>query len=323
MDDSTALHRRLPVVDVLRGVALVAMAVYHFSWDLAYHRFVDWDVAGDPVWRDFAKAIAASFLVISGLSLVLARRAGADAGRYAFRVAKIGAAAAAVTAVTYAVFPDSFVFFGILHMIAVGAILSAPFLGAPAIVPALAAAAVLWIATTVTDPLFDAPALWWVGLSTTTPVSNDYVPVFPWLAPMLVGVALGRLIATGRIRLPAVAPTAMPLRALAAAGRWSLVIYLVHQPLLFGLVSLAAGVLPTSPAVERARFVGECRAECERWEAAAGLCERFCGCVATSLDGTSYFTVRGGDPELGTLVATAATTCRGTEEDAEPVPPAE
>ncbi|BBE73643.1 DUF1624 domain-containing protein [Oharaeibacter diazotrophicus] len=323
MDDSTAIPRRLPVVDVLRGVALVAMIVYHFSWDLAYHRLVDWDVAGDPVWRDFARTIAASFLAISGLSLVLARRAGADAGRYAFRVAKIGAAAAAVTAVTYAMFPDSFVFFGILHMIATGAILSAPLLGAPAIVPALLAAAVSWIAATVTHPLFDAPLLWWVGLSTTTPVSNDYVPVFPWLAPMLVGVAVGRLVATGRIRLPSATPTAAPLRALAAAGRWSLVVYLVHQPLLFGLVSVAAGVLPTSPAVERARFVGECRAECVRWDDRPGYCERFCGCVASSLDGTSYFSVRGGDPELGTLVATAATTCRTAEDDAGAEAPAE
>lgn len=311
------------MVDVLRGVALAAMIVYHFSWDLAYHRLVDWDVAGDPVWRDFARTIAASFLAISGLSLVLARRAGADAGRYVLRIAKIGAAAAAVTAVTYAVFPDSFVFFGILHMIATGAILSAPLLGAPAIVSLALAAAVLWIAATVTHPLFDAPLLWWVGLSTTTPVSNDYVPVFPWLAPMLVGVAFGRLVATGRIRLPSAAPTAAPLRALAAAGRWSLVIYLVHQPLLFGLVAVAASVLPTSPAVERARFVGECRAECVRWDDRPGHCERFCGCVASSLDGTSYFSVRGGDPELGTLVATAATTCRTVEDDADAEAPAD
>ena len=70
--------RRLALIT--GGSAIVAMAAYHFSWDLAYHRLVDWDVAGDPVWRDFARTIAASFLAISGLSLVLARRAGADAG---------------------------------------------------------------------------------------------------------------------------------------------------------------------------------------------------------------------------------------------------
>ncbi len=326
MDESTAPDRRLPAIDVLRGVALAAMVVYHFSWDLAYHRLVDWQVAADPAWKDFARSIAASFLFISGLSLALAARDGIDVARHGKRIAKIALAAAAVSLVTWFVFPDAFVFFGILHMIAAGSLLATPLLRAPAALPMLLGIGFVALPQVWSSPVFDAPALWWVGLAPTVPPSNDYVPVFPWFGPMLIGIGVGRLIAAGAISVPRWKAEHGPGRWLAVAGRWTLPVYLVHQPILFSAVAGAALVLPVDPVAEKTRFVAECTAECAKWDGTTGdYCPRFCGCVADALAGTRQFTVRGGptDAESQSLVATAAATCRAGE-DAEPdfaVPP--
>ncbi len=297
---------RYPTIDVLRGVALVAMAVYHFSWDLAYHGFVAWDVAGDPGWRAFAMAIAGSFLLISGVALSLAARGGVDPGAFAIRLMKIAGAAALVSLATLFLFPDTWIFFGILHMIAAGSLIGLLFLGLPVWVTALAALAVVLLPLVVSGGMFDLRPLLFLGLSSVPPVSNDFVPVFPWLAPVLAGIALGRLVAEGRIRVSTAPLRSAGARLLALMGRWSLPIYLLHQPLLFGLVWLAAMALPPDPAVERARFEEACRQGCGPGEAA---CAAFCGCVADALDGTPFFMTRGGDPSMSAVVSTAVAAC--------------
>ena len=314
MAESIDPRPRLPVVDVARGVALLAMVVYHLSWDLAYARFVPWDVSGDPLWRGFAAAIAGSFLLLSGLSLVLAAERSPGLEGPLRRIGKLALAAAAVSLATYLVFPDSFVFFGILHMIAVGSLLGLPLRRAPVPLLLALAAFVLILPQVARSPAFDHPAFWPLGLSATIPPANDYVPVFPWFAPILVGMSLGRLVVSGAIRLPAVNAGRWPARAFAVAGRWSLVIYLLHQPLLFGAVDGLSRLLPPDPGTERIRFVRECTAECAGFAPPdAGYCPRFCGCVADALEGTAFWSVRGGDPEMSSLVAAAAGTCRGAD----------
>lgn len=311
MTDRLPAASRLAAVDIIRGLAVLAMVSYHLSWDLAYAGFVSWDVTGDPPWRAYAMAIAGSFLCLSGLSLVLSTRAGLVAGRYFRRVLKIGAAAGLVSLATRLAFPDAWVFFGILHMIAVGSLLAYPLLYArPLSLLALAALALAlpWIAR---SPAFDAPLLWPLGLSATTPLANDYVPIFPWLAPMLAGMAVGRLVVDGHLPLPRVAAESRPGRLTAFLGRWSLPIYLAHQPILFGLVTWLASVLPADPAVESARFQEGCVSACLAEGQAAGQCRAFCGCVTSALEGTSYWSVRGGDPTLTDLLGAAATTCQG------------
>ena len=65
-----SVKRRIPLVDVLRGVALAAMAVYHFAWDLSFFSLADFGVTENPLWIAFARAIAGSFLALVGVGLV-------------------------------------------------------------------------------------------------------------------------------------------------------------------------------------------------------------------------------------------------------------
>lgn len=311
---ATAGSARIPLIDALRGLAVVAMAVYHLSWDLAYHHLVAWDVVGDPLWRGFAISIAASFLTLSGVSLALAEARGLVPGRaYWLRILKIGAAAALVSLGTFFIFPDAWIRFGILHMIALGSLLALPFLKASALLAGLAAGVVLFAAPALTGPAFDAPALVWTGLSETVPPATDYVPVVPWFAAMLAGIAVGKALASGRFAVPR-ETFGGPGRALALLGRWSLPIYLLHQPILFGLTAAITLALPVNETVERETFVRACRLECTR-TADGESCTRFCDCVAGSLDGTGFWSVRGGDPEMQSLIATAAGACRAGDYD--------
>jgi uncharacterized membrane protein len=83
------------------------------------------------------------------------------------------------------------------------------------------------------DPLFDSRWTNWVGLITHKPVTEDYVPVLPWLGVAMWGMAAGRwMLARRRPWLSAGVPAAMA--PLALLGRWSLSFYMLHQPLLIG-----------------------------------------------------------------------------------------
>ncbi len=275
---------RLHLIDAARGIAIAAMVVYHFSWDLRHFGYIAADVTHDPGWRLFARSIAGSFLFIVGVSLVLASRSGFRAGRYLRRLALIAASAAAITIVTYLVFPDSYVFFGILHHIAVASVLGLAFVNAPIWLVAAAAVASFLAPAYLAGPAFDPPAMVWLGLATYIPRSNDFVPLFPWFGVVLAGIVAARLARWLPKGLAAVAGLSPRIATpLVWAGRHSLVIYLLHQPILFGLVFLAAQVAPPDLARLEPSYVEACTSACIRSEVDAEICRRTCTCLADRL----------------------------------------
>ena len=182
---------RWPAIDVARGVAIAAMVVYHFAWDLSFVRLIATDIVGHPAWQLFARTIAASFLVLVGIGLALGHGDGVRWRSYLRRLAVITGAALAITLVTRFAFPDEYIFFGILHCIALSSLLALPFLRAPTAVLAVAAAFCFAAPFLFTAPALDEPYLDWLGLGSSAPVTNDYVPVFPWFGWVLVGLAGG------------------------------------------------------------------------------------------------------------------------------------
>ena len=300
---------RLPLVDAARGALLLAMASYHFSWDLANVRLVGWGVATDPLWRAYAAAIAGSFLFLSGLSFRLAARGGLDPFRYGTRLARLALAAAAVSAGTYIVFPEAWVFFGILHMMLLASLLAPLLVRLPAALLLMLAAAALVLPQVWRSPAFDGIGWGFLGLAETPPVSNDLVPVFPWIAPYILGLVVGGPLARRAAEATGTPPLRRGTAWLAVLGRYSLVFYLVHQPLLYGFATGLAAVLPVDPAVQRASFIGDCRLECTRQGADAEVCERFCGCVAASVDDTGIWDQRSSDPSFEPLLSTAVQAC--------------
>lgn len=283
-----APSRRIDWIDIARAVALIAMAIYHFSWDLEFFGYLDPGTAGSGPLKWFARSIASSFLILVGVSLVLAHPNGIRWQGYGRRLAMIVAAALAITAATRWFTPDAFVFFGILHQIAFASILGLAFLRLPA--PALFVIAALWLSVPFWGKMaaFDAPWLTWLGLSPFPPRSNDFVPVFPWFAAVLAGMGLGRLmIGTNATEWLRAHPPGRNIlfNVLRFLGRHSLATYLLHQPILIACVYLFSLV---SPPDEGAHFVNACVSTCTA-EYEADRCEAFCGCALSKLKENGLF----------------------------------
>jgi uncharacterized membrane protein len=230
---------RIVGIDTLRGIAICAMIAYHFSFDLNWFGVFRADFNRDALWLSLRAFIVTAFLLLVGVSLVLAQRARISTPRYWRRIALIAACALLVTVGSYFIFPRTFITFGILHCIAVASILTWPLVRFP-VVALLVGIGVIAVGTQVQLAVFDAPWLNWVGLMTHKPATEDYVPLFPWLGVVCVGIAAGAWLGAREFR---------PLQGIARRapawlnwlGRHSLLVYMVHQPLLIGALRV---VLP-------------------------------------------------------------------------------
>lgn len=275
---------RIQLVDLARGIALLAMFVFHFAYDLSNFGLIETDIAFEPGWRLFARCIAGSFLVIVGASLVLATRKGLNRSAFLKRLAMVVAAAAAVTIGTFFAMRDNFIFFGILHHVALASVLALPFLRLPIVLVVLAAVIAFALPAFVDLPLFDQPWAVWLGFSHAPIQTADFVPVFPWFGCVLTGIALARLVLP-RLDGTAAAgwrPGSRPARIICWGGRHSLLVYLVHQPVFIGLIMLATQVVtPLSPD-ERA-FRGECQRSCTGPSLSGQACQEICSCTVDGL----------------------------------------
>lgn len=228
---------RLDRLDALRGLAIVWMAGFHFAFDLNHFGLLQprQNFYLDPFWTWQRTAIVSLFLFTAGLSQAVAWQAGQDWPRFWRRWAQVAVCALLVSLGSALMFPRSWISFGVLHGIAVMLVLCR----AAAPLPlrwlwaggALALLLPLW----VQHPFFDTRPTNWLGLVTRKPVTEDWVPVLPWLGVMLWGLAAGRWVLANRpLWLAAGLPSSG--RPLATLGRWSLGFYMLHQPVLIGAI---------------------------------------------------------------------------------------
>ncbi|MGM9514188.1 DUF1624 domain-containing protein [Roseateles sp. DB2] len=219
-------------LDALRGLAMVWMTVFHFSFDLQHYGFFRADFYGDPFWTWQRSGIVSLFLLCAGMGQAVALAQGQGWPRFWRRWRQVAGCALLVSVGSWFMFPRSFISFGVLHGMALMLLLlrwGLPRLGQAALLT-LALVCVL-LPALVQHPFFDTRWTNWLGLVTHKPVTEDYVPVLPWLGMMLLGAALARWLAP---RLPPPRPGGPLRRGLALLGRWSLSYYMLHQPVLIG-----------------------------------------------------------------------------------------
>lgn len=281
MSDSASLSAepasprpRFVLVDAARGAAILAMVVFHIAWDLYYLGFIQVDVSTDPFWTSFQKAIVSSFLFLAGVGLWLGHGRGLRWRSFWRREAVLVAAALAVSVGTYVAFGDYLAFFGILHALALFSLLALAFLRLPAWVTAATGVAIIVAPNLLTLAVMRERWLAWIGFWPEPPPTADIVPLFPWFGVLLLGLAAAKWFATSSLwTLPAP-------KWLAWLGRWSLVIYLVHQPVLYGgLLGLSTLLPATDEARRNEAFVQSCRATQIELGVDAGTAERYCGCA--------------------------------------------
>jgi uncharacterized membrane protein len=277
--------RRIAAVDFARGAALIGMVAYHLSWDLAYFGLIAPAFPTTTTMRLFSHAVAATFLVLVGVSLVLAHRV--EFHRHAFwrRAGLIFGAAALVTLASRLLSSANTIYFGILHCIAVASLLAAPLLRARLVfvfaVAALVFAAPLLFASAAFNP---APVVW-LGLGTVPPDALDWRPLMPWSGFVFLGLALTRLawrpLTTSS--LSRWRPKSMFALVVDWMGRHSLPIYLIHQPILFAILYAATGFGLGEAQRTEERFRGACIQACEAGGGLAEHCGGRCQCVIDGL----------------------------------------
>ncbi|MCJ2047082.1 DUF1624 domain-containing protein [Methylobacterium sp. J-078] len=280
---TTPSRPRFDAIDAARGVALAAMATYHALWDLGALRLTPENYALTPLGRAAAHGIAGSFLILVGLGLVLMNGVRFAARPFALRLARIAGAALLVTGATALSDPTHYIFFGILHCIAVASVLALPFVrGLPVWSAALAGLAIMAAPHLVSADWLDAPVLAFLGLGRGTPQTNDYVPLFPWAGLVLIGVALARagLPAFAGSRAGGWRARGRLARGLTFAGRHSLAVYLIHQPVLMGLLTGLVTLTGPHPQAGVAEFRALYVRNCTATGGEAGACATAASCVS-------------------------------------------
>ena len=238
-------RQRFDTIDTLRGAAIVWMTAYHFCFDLNWFGWLREDFYRDPFWTWQRTAIVSLFLFCAGLGQAVAWQQRQGWPRFWKRWAQVAGCALLVTAGSWFDVPAQ------LHLLRRAARHRGDAdrrpphrrLGTLAV-----AGAARWRSW---------PSRWpkwrtrngrrWTSSTTAPgtgsassgrkPVTEDYVPLVPWLGVMWWGMAAGQwLLAHRRAwvqrRLPR---TTAPLAWL---GRWSLTWYMLHQPVLIGALAL-------------------------------------------------------------------------------------
>ncbi len=225
---------RILGLDIIRGSAIVLMIGYHFFYDLDYFSYVEIDFQKLWFWPLFRYLIVNLFLISVGISLVIAHKNGIRFDKVIRRFLVLAGMSLLVSIGSYYLFPNSWIYFGILHFIALSSVLGLLFLKQAFLSLALA---ILVILTTIFD-WFNFSALFTIlqPLLKLPDKSEDLVLFFPWFSAVLLGIFIANFPLTWRIlnahfwsKLKAVS------NVLAISGRHSLLIYLLHQPILFSL----------------------------------------------------------------------------------------
>lgn len=228
---------RFDRIDLLRGLAMLWMAAFHLCFDLDHAGFIHQDFYEDPRWTLQRQCIVTLFLFCAGLSQAVAIDRAQPWPRFWRRWGQIVGCALLVSLGSWVMFPHSWISFGVLHGIALMLVLARLGGRLGAWLWPLGAVALL-LPRFVAHPFFDSRWTDWIGLVTHKPITEDYAPLLPWIGVMLWGLAAGQWLLRRR---PALIGGAVPAvaRPVVLLGRWSLSFYMLHQPVLIGLVTLA------------------------------------------------------------------------------------
>ncbi|MEY3219464.1 MAG: hypothetical protein RIT27_821 [Pseudomonadota bacterium] len=223
---------RFAFLDALRGVAVWLMITYHFCYDLVFFKFAHFNLTQDSFWLSFRAFIVSLFLLIVGISLHFSLRIRKDWKLFYKRLIMLGLAATLVSISSYWLFGARFIYLGVLHFITIASILAIFFLKFDRLNLVVGLILIL-LGLTVQHSFFNQPQLHWLGMMTFKPPTEDFVPLIPWFGVVLIGLFVGKHLPIST--LSRWKNDQFLKKLLVFSGRHSLIIYLIHQPILMGL----------------------------------------------------------------------------------------
>ena len=234
------LKKRFWEIDFLRGIAIVLMIIFHFVYDLNYFGIYNSNLrSGFLFYLGCSASIIFILLVGISLSLSFSRLRNIKTIqkkshiKYLKRGMKIFSWGLIITLITWIFLKEGFIFFGILHFIGISIIIAYPFLKY-SYLNLLVGIIVIIIGVYLRNFTFDFNWLVWLGFIQKGSYTFDYYPVLPWFGLVLIGLFIGNTIYQNyerKFNLPDLS-SFHSIRAFCFLGRYSLFIYLIHQPIL-------------------------------------------------------------------------------------------
>ncbi len=239
---------RLIQLDCLRGIAIILMVLFNWSFALYFLGII---ISGNNwfYWWLFPRAIGASFITIAGISLALSyekikhKKKTEIYKKYFWRGERIFTIGLAITALTFFLYPSSTIWFGILHLIGVSVIISAFMLRYNRL--NLVLGLIIIAFGILLDKMFAFELNYLSWLIPSYFQTFDYFPLLPWLGFMLVGIWTGK---NFFVKMNPMKYNILDKGVLtyfwyvcsffALLGRHSLLIYIIHQPLLLLILYL-------------------------------------------------------------------------------------
>jgi len=230
--------KRLIGIDIFRGWAIVLMVIFHFSYDIYYFNIIDFEIQTNIFFTWFRFLIVSMFLLTVGMSLELAHQKQINWSSLKQRTIYLGIASILVSISSYIVFPNTWIYFGILHFILVASFIVLPLLNHPYISLIIAITSFIafhldiinmhWLFNLLVSPLHLPPT-----------ISVDVLRFVPWISFVLVGMSIVSLGWHDKIFNTYFFNKKDKLNDFFSfLGRHSLVIYIVHQPILFAMFLL-------------------------------------------------------------------------------------
>lgn len=231
--------KRFWEVDFFRGIAIILMIIFNWSFTLRYFNLYTIN-GGLAYWYLFPRFIAFMFIFIVGVSLALSYNRVKNQTKkkiyikYLIRGSKIFSLGIGITIVTWLLFPESFIIFGILNLIGLSIILAIPFLDFKKSnlgFGLLLIVAGILLKNTIKSGWF----LWLVPQNFPT---FDYFPIFPWFGVVLIGLFVGDSLYSKDKRNFKIKDYSKShiVKSISYLGKHSLILYLIHQPILISIL---------------------------------------------------------------------------------------
>lgn len=240
-----SVYNRFWEIDALRGIAITLMVLFHLVYDLVFFDVLQIDIWSGPVLY-IGRSAAMLFVFLVGISLTLSHSRSKVSGsqisfkKYLKRGFHIFLWGLVFTIGSWLLFPDEVIVFGVLHFIGVAIVLSYPLLKYR-LLNLIGGFMVLFLGGLVENFTVDFPWLIWLGLTPAGFQTLDYFPLLPWFGVTMLGIFAGNMMYPDyRRKYELLDLSDNPLiSALEFMGRKSLMIYIVHQPLLVFILYVA------------------------------------------------------------------------------------
>jgi uncharacterized membrane protein len=241
--------KRFIEIDVLRGLAILLMMFGHLLWDLDYFGLIPMN---NVIYASLQSFVPQLFFILVGMSIIVSKKkieASPQSSENAFykrliiRGLKVIGLGMILTIGSLIFIPSTPVYFGVLHCIGLSIILAVPFLKYRKYC-FLFAFLFMFIGWQIGQINFQNPNIlqFILGLHPVTvyQMTVDYFPLLPWFGITLLGVVIGDVLYCGnkrRFRMPEIS-NYRPTKLFSWMGQHSLGIYLIHQPILAGAISV-------------------------------------------------------------------------------------